>query len=47
MMPLFRVIVVTELIHFSLASLGKLPLAYLAKLADYAQINKIFGSVPC
>jgi hypothetical protein len=47
MMPLFWVIVLIESIHFSLASLGKFPLAYLAKLADYAEITKNFASVPC
>jgi hypothetical protein len=46
-MPLFWVIVLIELIDFSLASLGKFPLAYPAKLADYAQITKNLGSVPC
>jgi hypothetical protein len=46
-MPLFWVIVLIESLHFSLASLGKFPLAYPAKLADYAQITKNLGSVPC
>ncbi len=46
-MPLFWVNALIESIHFSLASLGKFPLAYLAKLADYTQITKNLGSVPC
>lgn len=46
-MPLFWVIPLIELSHFSLASLGKFLLACPAKLADHAQITKNLGSSPC